>query len=215
MFKPRGVFNNLISGGEERILAKSIKILKIGVEATNILKSKDNIKVKLEKIRNLEKLSDDIVFELSEMITSGGVAPNLIDDLLELIDKEDNIIDSLYNLTRELARYEIKEVDVKEKLNKNVERSISLANSAIQTLIKMETSKDLLKMGKYREEIEEIEENGDEIKDSLFDFAYNKNKINFKTFYHIFEIAHLCDDVLDNCEDTADSFIAIMNSIIS
>jgi len=215
MFERNNIFDKLIKGGEERIIGESIKILKISIKATNIIKSKDNIKVKLEKIRKLEKLSDDIVFELSEMITSGGVAPNLIDDLLELIDKEDNIIDSLYSLIRELARYEIKEANIREKLNKNIDQFINLTNSAIKTLIKMETSNDLLKMGKYREEIEKIEENGDEIKDSLFDFVYNENKINFKTFYHIFEIAHLCDDALDNCEDTADSFIAIMNSIIS
>ncbi|MGC8538845.1 MAG: DUF47 family protein [Candidatus Micrarchaeia archaeon] len=209
------LFKKLLSGGEERIIGESTRILRIGIEATDILKSGASMGTKLEKVRNLEKLSDNVVFGLSKEITSGGVAPNLIDNLLELINTEDNIIDSLYNLTRELSRYEIREKGINAQIQAELGSFIDLAGQALQILIKMETSDDLYRMGRYRAEIEKVEESGDEIKDSMFDFAYHKPNINFKTFYHIFQIAHMSDDVLDNCEDASDSFLTIMSSIIS
>lgn len=62
--------------------------------------------------------------------------------------------------------------------------------------------------------IKALEREGDSLKDSLLDFAYTSG-LSFKTFYHIIEAAHLADDILDGCEDSADVFMGIMLSIIS
>ncbi len=81
-------------------------------------------------------------------------------------------------------------------------------------LRKMQASDDLAEIKRLRKEIEGYEEKGDEIKDNLFDFAYNA-KIGFRSFYHLFEVAHQADDMLDNCEDSSDIYLTIMSSIIS
>lgn len=209
-----GILERILEGGEEKIVHKFNNIVEIGLEANLALEMLIKKGGSIDKIRVLEKRSDDVAFDITNMITSGGVAPNLIDNFLELVQKEDNIIDSMYNLSRELLRYKIPD----RKLNKHVMGELlkinSLTRKALLEMKKMHMSDKLEEIRRERRRIEEYEEEGDEIKDSLFDLAY-KEKIEFKPFYHIIELSHQADDMLDNCEDSSDIFLTIMSSIIS
>ncbi|MEM3781358.1 MAG: DUF47 family protein [Candidatus Micrarchaeaceae archaeon] len=200
-------------GGEEGVLRRYNTIIDLAIKANRevvlVQRTKD-----LSKVRAIEKNSDEIVFTISNMVTTGGVAPNLIDDLLQLADLEDSIIDSIYNLARELTRYSIKESRARSELEAAFSKMNGFANQALALLHKMQESDSIGEIKAIRHSIERIEEAGDEIKDSLFDFAYS-SKISFKTFYHIFEIAHLLDDVLDNCEDSSDMYLTILTSILT
>ncbi|MGC8628750.1 MAG: DUF47 domain-containing protein [Candidatus Micrarchaeia archaeon] len=204
---------DFFEGGDEGIIKRCNVIVELAIKANreilNTLNTKD-----ISKIRDIEKNSDNVVFNISNLVTSGGIAPNLIDDLLQLIQKEDSIVDSIYNLARELARYSTKNKKATKKLMDTTVSMNRLADSAISMLHKMQESDNIIEIKKLRGEIELLEEKGDELKDALFDFAY-KSPIDFKTFYHTFEIAHLLDDILDNCEDASDMYLTIISSLIA
>lgn len=207
------LFKSFFEGNEESILKRCNKIIEIAEEANRELegavKAQD-----ISAIKNLEKESDNVAFEIAGSVTSGAVAPNLIDDILQLIDKEDSIVDAIYNLARELLRYQAKESEARKRLEKALKEMSGLADSALALLHKMLEGDKLEQIKGLRKEIERLEEKGDEIKDSLFDFAYT-SKIGFRTFYHIFEVAHLMDDVLDNCEDASDMYLTIISSLLT
>ncbi|MEM3744252.1 MAG: DUF47 family protein, partial [Candidatus Micrarchaeaceae archaeon] len=159
-----------------------------------------------------EKKSDSEEFKIANAVSSGAIAPNLIDNMIEMLDKEDNIVDSIYNLSREIMRYKPSR-KVFAYCSKSLLQLNKLAAEALDHLKKMESGDDMGFIGRQRMKIEAIEEAGDEIKDRMFDYAY-KHKIDFKDFYHVVELAHKADDILDNCEDAADAFMTIMSSIM-
>lgn len=209
-----GVFENLLEGGEQNIMRRCNGIVSLAEKANKAVKSliKGGGSVKI--IKGIEEDSDDVAFELTNIVTGGGVAPNLIDDLLELIDKEDSIVDSVYNLARELNRYKIKNAKIRSVLANRIGEMSDLADAALRELYNMQKSDKLAEIKKFRAEIEKLEERGDDLKDSLFDMAYDA-ETDFKAFYHIFEVAHEADNVLDSCEDSSDMYLTIMSSILT
>lgn len=209
-----GIIDKILQGGEEGIIKKFNAIVNIALDTNEKLGKLIEGKCSLEELRNLEKKSDDVAFEITNMVTSGGVAPNLIDDMLALVDKEDSIVDSMYNLAREIGRYKIKNRNANRLMINSLKEMAALARQALLTLRKMQASDNLNEIKRLRKEIETFEEEGDEIKDHLFDFAYGA-RIGFRSFYHLFEVAHQADDMLDNCEDSSDIYLTIMSSIIS
>jgi len=208
-----GLLKDFFEGGEEGVLRRCNTIIDLAIRANkeigNIESSKD-----ISKIREIEKNSDDVVFTITSLVTSGGVAPNLIDDMLQLIDKEDSIVDSIYNLARELLRYNIPEKAVASTVAKKIGEMNIIADTALKLLRKIQANDNIVEIKGLRKQIELLEEKGDEIKDSLFDYAYS-SKLSFKSFYHIFELAHKADDILDNCEDASDMYLTIVSSIIT
>jgi len=209
-----GILERILEGSEEKVMLKFNKIVGMGLETSKALARLIEKDSKIDEIRGLEKESDNAAFEIANFITSGGIAPNLIDNFLELVDKEDNIIDSMYNLARELHRYKIKNRKLDRDVRGRLLEMNKLASKALNIMEKMHKSDSIDKIRKYRMEIEVLEEEGDDIKDGLFDIAYSE-ELNFKTFYHITELAHQADDMLDNCEDSADIFFTIMSSMVS
>jgi len=208
------ILRSILEGGERSVVAKFNAIIEIGLKASNELDTLIKNGGGIESIKELEKRSDIVAFNITNMITSGGIAPNLIDNMLELAEKEDNIIDSMYNLARELLRYNVKGKRLSHAIKEGLERINKLAYKALLIMEKMHNSDSLEEIKRFRSSIEKLEEEGDEIKDSFFDLAYRKGS-DFKTFYHIIELFHKADDMLDNCEDSSDIYLTIMSSIIS
>ncbi len=66
-----------------------------------------------------------------------------------------------------------------------------------------------------RKEIEALEEQGDDIKDTGFDKLYQAaSQLHFLQFYHYSEMLHKCDDILDNAEDLSDVIVSAVTSIL-
>ena len=209
------MLNNIFNGGEENIINETSDLVHLAMKANKELLKRVKIRSNdISEIKRLEKESDKKVFALQNMVSSGAVSPNVIDDMLKLIDLEDNIVDCIYNLARELVRYKLPNKAMDDMLRSSVIKSLELTSAALVVLEKMQLSDDTTKMQGYRKEIEVIEEEGDEIKDSLLDYVY-KNKMEFKAFNHISEVAHKTDNILDNCEDSSDMFLSIMLSIMT
>ena len=134
--------------------------------------------------------------------------------MLKLIDMEDNIVDFIYNLAREIVRYDIPDKKAKKLLQNSIISTIRMVDSALDALQKMTASSDLESIRAYRSDIETFEQKEDDIKDSLLDYVYN-NGDDFKAFHYMTEVAHRADNILDACEDASDMFLSIMLSVMS
>ena len=209
------MLDRIFSGGEYKIMEEIGEIASIAQKANNellnVVKSSDH---GIEKVKLLEEESDQKVFALSNLISSGAISPNVLSDMLALVEKEDDIVDAIFNLAREIRRYKLPNKKLAAMIRHDIITTTELVESALVELAKMEKSGDIAKIKECRKVIEGLERQEDEIKDGLLDYIY-KNEVDFKTFNYITEIAHKCDDILDNCEDSADMFMSIMVSIMT
>lgn len=210
------ILDSIFNGSpEKRVLDRCKKIVDHAVAANRMLLVIINGSKSLDQIRDVERDSDKEVFDISNSITSGAIAPNLIDDMIRLADIEDGVVDNIFNLSRMIARYRSGSSKADKYTKENLLRMHKLINAALVLLYELHKAETVDQARKVRLRIEAIEQEGDEIKDAMLDYAYNAKGIDFKSFYYIQEVAHRADDVLDGCEDTSDMILSIMRSIVT
>jgi uncharacterized protein Yka (UPF0111/DUF47 family) len=212
--------------GEKNIFSQLMQIFSIAMEANSILKDmfktgykEKELTVAMHAMQVLEKKSDEIAFKTSEDITSGAISPNIIDNLLNCVQIADDIIDTYYYISRELNRmaraysagFEEHYADW-DSVYLNI---LALAEKSLLNLKQGLSSSDSSEILRIRKVIEEIEEDGDYIKDQGFDRLYSiAPKLHFLEFYHYQELLHKCDDILDSCEDFSDLMVSVVTSIL-
>jgi uncharacterized protein len=210
----RALSGRLFAGGEENLLKECSKILHIAREANAAIAALANSKMEVPNLRGLEQQADDEKFRIANMITSGAVAPNVLDNMLMLLGHQDNIVNSIYNLARELSRYGVRDEEENHYIRTQVVEVSNLVDAALNTLLGMYEPGDVTQVRSLRQVIERLEETGDDIKESMLDLAYAK-PTNFQSFFHIIQTAHMADNILDACEDAADALLTIISSIIT
>ncbi len=218
---------NILVVGEESVFKDVSQIISISLKANSMLQEilKQNYgeqtSIKgMEVVRALEKESDKIAFKISEDVTSGAISPNIIDSLLDFVSSADDIVDLYYYLSREMNRMsKTHSLDFEEQQEiewKAIFTNIfSLAEESLKKLQKMLSTPNEIEVTQLRREIEDLEEQGDEIKDNGFDKLYIMSpKITYLQFYHYSELLHKCDDILDSCEDLSQLVVSILTSIL-
>jgi uncharacterized protein len=214
--------------GERNIFAELSEIIAIASESNTKMKimfkmgynDQALLTENMHTIKTLEKKSDSIAFTLGEHITAGAISPNVIDNLIECQHVADNIVDLYYYLSRELCRmskantldfsaqHEVEWISLYENL-------FALADKSLSKLKQVLTTSSVTEILQLRKEIEDLEEQGDDIKDAGFDKLYElAPKLHFLQFYHYSELLHKCDDILDSCEDLSDLIVSVVTSIL-
>ena len=207
-----GILERILESGEQRVIKDCQEIITIAGSANKLLMKGFHSETALQKIHLLERQSDRKVFSIVSMISAGSVAPNAIDNFMVLVKKEDDIVDSIYNLCREMCRYRIEEDRIEKMVDMKIMDLLGLATTSIGYLKVLFREDDRKNISMYRHRIANLEEEGDIIKDWLLSYAYKK-KMDFKSFNHTIELAHKADDILDSCRSTADYFTNIMFSL--
>jgi uncharacterized protein Yka (UPF0111/DUF47 family) len=213
--------------GEKTIFRELSEIVDIAKEANSIMTHMllDGLKGKpltdaMQAIKTLEKKSDDVAFKVSEDITSGAVSQNVLDDLLESVQRADTLLDLYYSLSRELGRMsnvklEGSQIGYESEWAPLFEKMLSLAGNAFPKVENLLATSNPSEMSEIRRDIETIEEQGDDIKDAGFDKLYaESSKLSFVQFIHYSEILHKLDDILDACEDLSDLAVSTVTSIL-
>ena len=213
--------------GEKNVFHELSEILDLAGEANLIMTQMllegytgKSLTEAMQAIRSLEKKSDDTAFKVSQDITSGAVSPNVLDDLLESVQLADTILDTYYNLSRELnrmakAKFPGEEVSQRTDWTPIFEKMLSLAGKAIIEVKRLFATSSLTEMIEVRKQIEALEEEGDDVKDAGFDKLYaNAPRMQYLQFFHYSELLHKLDDILDACEDLSDTIVSIVNSIL-
>ncbi len=63
-------------------------------------------------------------------------------------------------------------------------------------------------------QIEQLEEEGDDVKDAMLDELYGSwEKLDYASFHNYLETTIEADDILDLCEDASDLVIAVMKAL--
>jgi uncharacterized protein Yka (UPF0111/DUF47 family) len=219
-------FKGILVVGERNVFSQLAQIITIATEANALVYTmfkSDYKEQKLNEIMHsvqlLEKKSDEIAFKISEDITSGAISPNIIDNLLECVQTADDIVDLYYYLSRELNRmakayvagYNLEHAD----WDSVYENMLDLAEKSLFKLKQALASSNMAEILALRKEIEDLEEQGDEIKDQGFDRLYSiAPKLHYLQFSHYQELLHKCDDLLDSCEDFSDLIVSVVTSIL-
>jgi uncharacterized protein Yka (UPF0111/DUF47 family) len=219
--------SRILAVGEKNIFREISEILVVAEEANRVMRqmmrehqSGATMSESAQAIRLLEKKSDDIAFKVGEDITSGAISPNVLDDLLESVRLADTILDLYYNVSREMNR--MSKVELEDGENSEDDewgvlflKMSDLAGKAILKVEELLATPNLVRMVEVRKEIEALEEQGDDVKDSGFDKLYVLTpKLNYIQFVHYSEMLHKLDDILDACEDLSDMIVSIVNSIL-
>jgi uncharacterized protein Yka (UPF0111/DUF47 family) len=213
--------------GEKKIFGEMSQIIKLAGEANTLMNRMlmEDYEGKpftetMQAIRSIEKKSDDVAFKVAEDITGGAVSPNILDNLLESVQTADEIIDNYYNIARELSRMSraksnSPQTQTKADFYSLFKNELTLAEKAISKLDKLLSSSHLTDIIELRKEVEALEEQGDEIKDTGFDKLYETTlHLDYLQFFHYSELLHKFDDILDSCEDLSDLIVSIVTSIM-
>jgi uncharacterized protein Yka (UPF0111/DUF47 family) len=213
--------------GEKNLLSRLSEYPLMGIEnSSNLIHMLKNTPSDVEtynnSIRDIEKKGDEMDIDFRHEVTSGAISSSLMDNLLELIEKCDDILDKTYFTSRELNRFNINytmSMDEKNIRNHAYAEFITILEEnkkALDYVHNILNENDLSKMKLDRKNIEAIEEKVDEIKDNVIDFTYqNSTKMSYLVFEHLNTLAHKLDDLLDDCEDISDLVFTIMLAVTS
>jgi len=170
----------------------------------------------LEGMRALEKQSDEATFKLGEDIMTGAINPAVLRDLLHVTDLMDTVFDDYYFLAREVNRTVVSKIKLPmlENMTKTFVAQVNLTDKQLETLGRLLEADTMDEVYTRRKEIEKLEEDGDELKDSGFDVMYeNHGLFDYFSFQHYTEVLRKLDDIQDGIEDMSDLILAIANTI--
>ena len=207
-------FFGLFDVGERKVFDKARNVIEHSKKANALLLRIINGSNDIHQMKRITQESDDEVFDISNSITSGAIAPNLIDDMLGFVKQEDSIVDNIYNLSKAYVRYKSPSKAANKYIKANLTASSKLVGDALALLYKMHALDRIDDIKKLRAEVRRIEQESDDLRDEMLTYAY-KSRIGFKTFDHITGLAYLADDVLDSCQDSSDMYMSIMLSILT
>jgi uncharacterized protein Yka (UPF0111/DUF47 family) len=210
--------------GERKIFGEIGAIVKIANDANEIMMrmlkefNLETLTVENRDMSALEKQADVVAFGVRRDITDGAVNPTVLDNLLTCVDIADSMVDDYHYLARELTRMARVELDESRNrmpsLDSAVLSMLSLGTPSFAKVRALLDEKDMDAVTRERQEIERLEEQGDEIKDNAFDELYRlAPRMDYLTFIHYSEVLHKVDDILDACEDMSDMVVSIIASI--
>jgi len=219
-----GFLKRIMVVGEKHVLGEMTVYMDMALEATSLLHEMLDTNPKRmleinEKIRVLERKGDDYGMQLTHEITSGAISSNLMDNLLNLTDKCDDILDKTHYLSREIKRMNI---DYKRSNGTAIMASsyrtfmtmIEKSQEAIKSVSTMFSNTNMDSLKNERKKIEVLEEAVDELKDNLIDEIYrNADSMHFLVYDHLMSLVHKIDDMVDDCEDISDILLNIILSV--
>ena len=170
----------------------------------------------LEGMKGLEKLSDELAFKLAEDIMNGAINPAVLRDLLHLNDQMAKVFDDYYFLAREVNRTIVSKVELPmlDKMAETFVGQATIADKELEALGRLLQAHTMDEAVSCRMEIEKLEEDGDDLKDSGFDALYvNHNLLDYFTFQHYTAVLKKMDDIQDGVKDMSDLILEIVNTI--
>ncbi|WP_237265179.1 MULTISPECIES: DUF47 family protein [unclassified Thermoplasma] len=217
----------IISVGEKDIMSRLVDYTELAYKESDILidmlSNRNSLVEKNEEIKEIEKVGDELDISIRQDVTKGAISPTLMNSMLQLVEKCDDIIDTGYFISREIKRMFLDYAGGMEKcinlVTKTYSTFISMLEynkASLKHLNQMLTASEDEKIRDERIAIEKLEEKVDELKDDTFDYIYrNADGLPYLVFSHLIDLTHKIDDMLDDCEDAADLIITITRSITS
>jgi uncharacterized protein Yka (UPF0111/DUF47 family) len=212
--------------GEKNIFNDLAQLVDIALEA-NVLLGKmfkmnptdSELTKPLRAVQMLQKKASEVGFKINEDITGGAISPNVIDSLLKCDTLIGDVVHTCLHISRELDRMaiaysaglEMHHADwdsVFANMLELIEKSLSKLRQAL-------LSSDMAEIFRLHNEIQALEEQGDDMKDQGFDRLYGiAPQLNYLEFYHYQKMLHNCEDILNACSDFASLIVSVVTSIL-
>ncbi|HLH86569.1 MAG TPA: DUF47 family protein [Thermoplasmataceae archaeon] len=203
--------------GEKGVLTQMSQYVPLAKDAATkimeMLTAEDAARNKLnDEIRALERKADDLSVSMKDQITSGAISSTLMDNLVKLVEKFDDLLDGSYYISREIKRikrnnhkFDDFTLDVLRNGYSSSAQILKISLDALDHVKAIVECTEFKEMKREREQIEALEERVDDIKDNLLDYLYNNSdSIPYIVFIHLTGLVHRLDDLLDDCEDISD-----------
>ena len=216
----------------EKILFKDVELLtglaKESVRKLNLLISAEldgdinTLKKYSQIIADLEKKGDNVTLRATEGIAAGSLVAGIRENFVQLLQKIDNLLDSSHFVAREIVRTveytPLKKSAKIEHLFLLLARLSELAIKSVEKLcLLLRTVQTNVKEAvKICFEIERLEETADDLKEEILDRIYEvSNEIKFQDFFHLVNLVHQLDNIIDGCEDASNLVTTIIKTLSS
>lgn len=174
----------------------------------------------VERINVLEKSGDKITQSFEEMVGRGAISAILSNEFLRLVDNVDSIIDRAHAMSRQLRRVRRRPLREAKEFDSLIRRDqVKLIQTGLVQLRVFRKLLDIAGTDRTRafglaSEIEQLEEEGDDVKDAMLDEIYGSwEKLDYAQFHNYLETTIEADDILDLCEDASDVVMALMKAL--
>ena len=164
----------------------------------------------IEGETNADELHRDLSLKIAEGAFFGGVR----EDILNLLEKIDNIADSAKDAARFLAADSLLEVEARDILaSKDMQLFLAALKSSVTALTSLVRA---LEDGKKEalskvQIVEEFEEEADSHKDVMIKSLFSDGaKMNPVTVIQLRDFIFVSDDVADNAEDASDVILVLV-----
>ncbi len=209
---------NFFRSGENEIIDLLVKHTKISLHSMDnlirIVSSDTGLEEYLNKIEKYEKNGDKICYKATRKVMEGAVSIAIINNLIKIIDDTDLLLDKILYLARESIRLK-NSLNYRDKIMwvpiyENILHSNLIIRELNTMLDEIRMDYDTTAILKKRDRIEELEEEGDEMKARALDILYEKaNDMDDKTFILLRDFILTIDDLEDLCEDIANHIILV------
>jgi uncharacterized protein len=152
----------------------------------------------VKKIKEIERAADSVVFNIVEKLNKTFITPIDREDIHSLAHELDSVIDYILKVSNHMKIYCITEINPKFKDEvKLIDRSVEALAKAVNGLRNMKDSK---KVVRYCNEINLIEDEGDQLKNEVMAELFGRitDPIYIMKWKDIFQIS---EKVLDQCDD--------------
>ncbi len=219
---------NFLVPGEKEAFDRIEELARLGAEALELLvkilsgtlNGIIEVDTCTDKISALEKEGDKITQSLEEELGRGSISASLANDFGRLVDCVDSVLDRAHSLSRQLRRIakrplrEANEFDA--AFRKEQVRLVEIGQSELLILRNLLgiAGSNRTKSMELAREIERLEEQGDDVKDTMLDEIYGSwEKLDYASFNNYIQTTLEADDILDLCEDASDLVIAVMKAL--
>ena len=214
--------------GEKEAFGRISQLASLGEDAlvllAKILSRTDNNLAMVEsdtsRISELEKEGDQITQSIEEEIGRGSISASLANDFGRLVDCVDSVLDRAHAVSRQLRRMAKgpvrKSMDFDASFRKEQVRLVEIGRQELRLLRELleVAGSDRKRATAIAREIEELEEKGDDVKDSMLDEIYGSwEKLDYAAFNNYIQTTIEADDILDLCEDASDLVIAVTKAL--
>lgn len=152
----------------------------------------------VKSIKETERAADRIVFNIVEKLNKTFITPIDREDIHSLAHELDSVIDYILKVSNHMKIYCITEINPKFRDEvKLIDRSVEALSKAVKGLRNI---KDLKTVQRYCNEINFIEDEGDQLKNEVMAelFGHTTDPIYIMKWKDIFQIS---EKVLDQCDD--------------
>ncbi|MFB6490745.1 MAG: DUF47 domain-containing protein [Thermoproteus sp. AZ2] len=169
----------------------------------------------VRKISALEREGDEIIRRLHDEMAKGALVPSAMGNAELLLDRFDNVLDSIYYIAKEIRRGFIvwRNESIRKVVSGQLKEMLDLDKTAIEYIsIILDKSRDLEFCGRYARMVSTLEEEVDEVKERILDEVYKLN-LSAVEFNHVISLIYTADKIADNLQDAAFLLISIISAL--